>query len=167
MAKKSGEKKVSSKKVHHNPRSHKSETEKLLVENFVSLQKVMTNLSQKFDNLSHQISELLKLFEDSAKVIVKNEIEKKNEDRGDKQLLDTMVSILDQNKVIAKGLTLMYETMTGPGNFSKPSFSQTPLVKKIPPPAEKKQMIKEDQGYSSSRSSVTDSEDNSFSNMER
>src|SRR3989344_1092464 len=106
MVKKSGEKKSS-----HENLAHQRETERLLVENFVALQKVMANLSQKFDTLTRQISELLKLFEDSAKVIVKNEIEKKKEDRGDKQLLDTMVSILDQNKVIAKGLTLIYESM--------------------------------------------------------
>lgn len=41
--------------------------ENVLVENFVSLQKVMTNLSLKFDNLTNQISKLLDLFEISAK----------------------------------------------------------------------------------------------------
>ncbi len=155
MAKKSGEKKTSSKKVHHVSVSHKSETEKLLLENFVALQKVMTNLSQRFDDLTHQISELLKLFEDSAKVIVKNEVEKKKEDRGDKQLLDTMISVLDQNKVIAKGLTLMYETITDSGNFSKPGVSSvpSPMMRKVSPPLEKKQVVKEDTGYSTSRGS--------------
>ncbi len=39
----------------------------LLVENFVSLQKAITNLTVKFDNLSEQISSLLQLFEISAK----------------------------------------------------------------------------------------------------
>ncbi|KHO55254.1 MAG: hypothetical protein QT10_C0004G0041 [archaeon GW2011_AR19] len=41
----------------------KKSVEKILVENFVSLQKVMTNLSVKFDELSSQISKLLELFE--------------------------------------------------------------------------------------------------------
>jgi len=167
MAKKSDNKSFSPRKVSSEKSAHKSETDKLLLENFVALQKVMTHLSQKFDELTRQISELLKLFEDSARVIVKNEIEKKNEDRGDKQLLDTMVSILDQNKVIAKGLTLMYETITDSGSFSKPSFSQVQPIKKISPPQEKRQMIKEDNGYSSSRVSSSPSEDDSFSSMGR
>ncbi|HEB47294.1 MAG TPA: hypothetical protein ENI22_02385, partial [Candidatus Pacearchaeota archaeon] len=37
--------------------------EKALVENFISLQKVMVNLSVKFDSLTNQISKLLELFE--------------------------------------------------------------------------------------------------------
>jgi len=147
VAKKSVRKKSSY--MRKSPRQR--ETEKLLVENFVSLQKVMVNLSGRLDKLTREISELLKLFEDSAKVIVKNEIEKKKEDRGDQQLLDTLVSILDQNKVIAKGLTLMYETMTDSAVSHKPSFQP---VKKIAP-LEKKQMIKEENEYSSSREAVS------------
>ena len=158
MVKKGGEKKSS-----HENLSHQRETERLLVENFVALQKVMANLSQKFDTLTRQISELLKLFEDSAKVIVKNEIEKKKEDRGDKQLLDTMVSILDQNKVIAKGLTLMYETIIDSGSFSKQSFGLGSTTSKIISQPEKRQMIKEDRSYSSSINSDSSSIDDSFS----
>jgi len=89
MAKRGGGKKSSPEAAYKKGLSHARETEKLLVENFVSLQKVLVNLSGKFDELTRQISELLKLFEDSAKVIVRNEMEKKKEDRGDKQILDT------------------------------------------------------------------------------
>ena len=49
--------------------------EKILVENFVSLQKVMTNLSLKFDNLAFQISKLLELFEKGHKEM--GEVKKK------------------------------------------------------------------------------------------
>ncbi|NMB66704.1 hypothetical protein GYA25_01435, partial [Candidatus Woesearchaeota archaeon] len=38
-----------------------------LIENFVSLQRVMTNLAVKLEDLSSQISKLLELFEISAK----------------------------------------------------------------------------------------------------
>ena len=38
------------------------ELEKVLIDNFVSLQKVMVNLSVKFDDLTNQISKLLELF---------------------------------------------------------------------------------------------------------
>ena len=58
-------KKIVVKKVIKKPKS----TNQILVENFVSLQKVMTNLSIKFDNLSMQISKLLELFEISAKTL--------------------------------------------------------------------------------------------------
>lgn len=120
-------------------------TQKLLIENFASLQKVMTHVAGKFDELSGQISELLKLFEDSAKVIVKNEMEKSKENNDDKQILNTMVSILDQNKVIAKGLTLMYETMNNSGSVN--SSSESPV--KISP-APKKIKIKEDSSFAPS-----------------
>ena len=45
--------------------------EKILIENFVSLQRVMTNLSEKFDGLSNNISKLLELFELSATALAK------------------------------------------------------------------------------------------------
>ncbi len=158
MVKKGVKKKSSPRKSSRAKSSHSGKrTEKLLVENFVSLQKVMVNLSSRFDDLSHQISELLKLFEDSAKVIVKGEIEKKNEDNNDKKILDTMVSLLDQNKIIAKGLTLMYETMID-SNIS-PSKHALSSVKKVVLP-EKKKVVKENEEYSSSMGSRSPS--NSF-----
>lgn len=128
--KKVSHEKVFEKKVSHEKAPAKSrEIEKVLIENFVSLQKIMTHHSARFDILSTQISELLKLFEDSAKILVKGELTKKKEDRGDKQLLETMISVLDQNKVIAKGLTLMYEHMTeseGGRDFQPSPVTQVP-----------------------------------------
>jgi len=166
MAKK-GVKKTSKKKSVRKRATKKNDYEEMLVKNFVALQKVMTHLSAKFGDLSHQISELLKLFEDSAKVIVKGEMERKNENNGEKQMLDTMMSILDQNKVIAKGLTLMYETITDSGIPPKPTAGSTQIksseqVKKIPAPVEKKRKVKEDD-YVSSRKLSPFSEDDPFS----
>ena len=40
---------------------------KTLAENLIELQKIHTNLAEKFDNLSNQISSLLALFEMAAK----------------------------------------------------------------------------------------------------
>ncbi len=154
MAKKGAAKKSSPRKPRA-PSTHHRETEKLLVENFASLQRVLVNLSGKFDDLTRQISELLKLFEDSAKIIVKNEMDKKKEDKGDKQLLDTMISILDQNKVIAKGLTLMYESMNEGGTsnsaYSAPAPVNSPPVR----PPEKRIIKKEEEPpFSPSRPSI-------------
>jgi hypothetical protein len=79
-----------------------------LIENFVNMQKVLTNLSIKFDVLSDNITRLLQLFEISAKSFIK-----KNEENGftkeDKALVEKLDILLDQNKTIAKGLTLVEE----------------------------------------------------------
>jgi len=70
-----------SKKVESPKNERDIQTEKILVENFVALQKVMVNLSIKFDNLSGQISKLLELFEISAKAFTEKELGKGSIDR--------------------------------------------------------------------------------------
>ena len=45
----------------------KAELEQALIDNFTNLQKVLTNLSIKFEDLSNNMSKLLQLFEISAK----------------------------------------------------------------------------------------------------
>jgi len=89
----------------------KSELEKALINNFVNLQKVLTNLSIKFEGLSDNISKLLQLFEISAKSFAEKYPEKEDKqlNGGDKQLLERLDSLLDQNKTIAKGIMLMEE----------------------------------------------------------
>jgi|AntAceMinimDraft_18_1070375.scaffolds.fasta_scaffold108148_2 hypothetical protein len=82
--------------------------EKILIENFVSLQKVMTNLALKFDELSDNISKLLSLFESSANSLAKKEINI-GKPMNEKQILEKLENLSNQNKTIAKGLTLMYE----------------------------------------------------------
>lgn len=83
--------------------------EKILVENFVSFQKVMVNLSIKFEDLSNKISKLLELFEISAKTLAEKGFDYVKEDKEAKRILETVDSLLDQNKTIAKGMTMMYE----------------------------------------------------------
>ena len=88
----------------------KKQIEQALIDNFIALQKVLTNLAVKFDALSDNISKLLQLFEISAKSFIEKhgEAEKKDVEK-DKEFLDKLNSLLDQNKTIAKGLTLMEE----------------------------------------------------------
>ena len=85
---------------------------KVLVENFVSLQRVMTNLSMKFDNLSTQISKLLELFEISAKTIAERSSNEASPYTGmpNKELVGKIDNLIEQNKIIARGLTLIHET---------------------------------------------------------
>jgi len=83
-----------------------TETNKILIENFVNLQKVFTNLATKLDNLSDNITKLLQLFEISARSFAE-----KQELGSDKEFLDKLNTLMDQNKTIAKGLTLMEEKL--------------------------------------------------------
>jgi hypothetical protein len=86
----------------------KVELEQALINNFINLQKVLTNLSIKFDELSGNISKLLQLFEISAKSFAeKNMDEGTKSSETDKDFLKKLDSLLDQNKVIAKGIMLM------------------------------------------------------------
>ena len=112
-SKKSAKKKASKKtqkRASPKTTNKNNDMEKVLIENFIALQKVMTNFSNKFEDLSKQISKLLELFEISAKSLAKkgeknNEYEKKQNDEIKHKLKD----IQDQNKVIARGLTLLHE----------------------------------------------------------
>jgi hypothetical protein len=87
----------------------KSELEQALLTNFVNLQKVLTNLSLKFEELSDNISKLLQLFEISAKSFAEKYSGEGSALGGDKALLGKLDSLLDQNKTIARGIMLMEE----------------------------------------------------------
>jgi|TARA_Y100000310_G_scaffold220254_1_gene221720 hypothetical protein len=105
MAKKSvkkGVKKKSTNKLEGN-------LENKIIQNLVSLQKVHINLAEKFDNLSEQISGLLALFENTARTFAKQAPSGITEK--DKEFLEKIDKLLDQNKTIAKGLTLMESKM--------------------------------------------------------
>ena len=98
------------------------EREELLIENFVGLQKAMTNLSIKFEQLSDNISKLLGVFELSAKNLIEG-----GSKESDADLLRKIDSLLDQNKTIAKGLVLMEGKLRGragavaqPPRFARP-----------------------------------------------
>jgi len=96
--------------------------EKTLIENFVSLQKVMVNLSIKFDNLTDQISKLLNLFEISAKTLAQKEFDTEGNKEKNKKIIEKIDKLLEQNKTIARGLTLIHEIKNKP-----------PLPKQFPP----------------------------------
>jgi len=93
----------------------KQEIQEILINNFTNLQKVLTNLSIKFDELSTNLSRLLQLFEISAKNFAEKYSDKKPEEvteksqQTDKEYLKKLDSLLDQNKTIAKGIMLMEE----------------------------------------------------------
>lgn len=82
--------------------------EKKLIENFIALQKVMTNLSVKFDTLSDKISKLLDVFEISAKALAEKDFEK-YEKSDNKDILEKLDKLIEQNKTIARGVAIMHE----------------------------------------------------------
>ena len=96
-----------------------SEREKLLIENFVGLQHAMTNMSIKFGSLADNLEQLLKIFEEAAKNFASGE-------KGDdKDMLNKIDSLLNQNKTIAKGLVLMEEKLRGRAYESEALGSRT------------------------------------------
>ncbi len=95
--------------VYHSTKEIK--VEKALIENFIGLQKVMVNLSAKFDNLSNQISKLLDLFEISAKSLAKKEFSASG-DMEAKKVMDKLENISKQAGLIGRGLALIHEVGT-------------------------------------------------------
>ena len=116
-----------------------SNTEKVLIENFVSLQKVMVNLSVKFDDLTKQISKLLELFEISAKSLAEKDVDLEKANRDTKVILEKMDNMFDQNKTIAKGLTLIHDRIENQDDYGSPIYEPPKtLPKMIPKPMPKK-----------------------------
>lgn len=84
--------------------------EQAILENLVELQKVQTDMSEKFAHLAKEISHLLALFEVTARNFARN-VPENDQFTKDKEFLDKIDKLLDQNKTLAKGLTLMEERL--------------------------------------------------------
>ena len=102
-------------------------TEKVLIENFIALQKVNTNLAIKFDKLSNQISSLLELFEMSAKTLAEKDVDFRKETRDTKQLTEKVDSLLEQNRTIARGVAMIHETPRPRQTYPPQRAMQNPL----------------------------------------
>lgn len=111
--------------------------EKALVDNFIALQQVMTNLAVKLDDLSTKMGKLLELFEISAKAIAENDL---SLDGGPSKKVVADMSgkldrLLDQNKVLAKGVSLLHEIPEHPSKT--PEIAQKPMISpEMPKPKE-------------------------------
>lgn len=87
-----------------------SEIERKIVENLVSLQKIHTNMIERFDKLTDQITSLLNLFEVAAKTFTKQPAFEAG-DR-DREFAEKIDMLLEQNRVLAKGITMMEEKIS-------------------------------------------------------
>ena len=87
----------------------KDSLDEKVLENIIELQKIHVNMAEKFDKLAKEISNLLALFELAARNFSKHPAAKIGE--SDKEFLEKIDKLLEQNKTIAKGLTIMEEQM--------------------------------------------------------
>lgn len=83
--------------------------DKVLVDNFVALQKIMVHMSSKFDNLSTQISKLLDLFDISAKALAKKDFDTARELEGTEEIMKRLDDISRQAGLIGRGLELIHK----------------------------------------------------------
>lgn len=104
-----------------------------LIENLVALQKVHTDLAEKFNKLSEQIANLLGLFEMAARSFARNPSNQSTDK--DKEFLEKIDKLLDQNKVLAKGLMMMEERMRE-RLYGSPRSGQFPPQHQSPPEEE-------------------------------
>lgn len=95
------------KKSEISQETKKGHLESAIVNNLIELQKTHTNLIEKFDRLSKQLSDLLTLFEMAARSFAEHPANQVSEK--DKDFLEKIDRLLEQNKTIARGLTLMEE----------------------------------------------------------
>jgi len=105
--------------------------ERTIIENLVELQKVNTDMAEKFDKLSEQISGLLTLFEMSARSFAEQPEIKEGEK--DKEFLEKINTLLGQNKTIAKGLTLLGERIKE-RLYGEPPEERAPVAPARPAP---------------------------------
>ena len=111
-----------------NDSSRNLEIQKILIQNSINLQKVVADLSVKFEKLSTQIAELLKLFEKSAKEFA----EKQGLSEKDKEFLSKIDKLMEQNKTIAQGLTLMERRIKEKPFEEEEKEREIPIPKPLP-----------------------------------
>lgn len=79
----------------------------LLMENSVVLQKILTEVAINLKVLNEKLDNLLSLFEESAKTFK----EKKPEGEKEKEIVDKLNDISNQNRTIAKGVMLLEQAV--------------------------------------------------------
>lgn len=91
------------------PAAQSAAVTKALIENSIAMQRVYVTIAEKLDKLSNQLSTLLNLFETAAKSFAENPA--LHVLGTDREFLEKINRLLEQDKVIAKTLMLMDERM--------------------------------------------------------
>ena len=126
--KKRGAKEKVTKIVHESTREIKMD--KALIDNFIALQRVMLNVSIKFDNLSAQIGKLLDIFEISAKSLARKDFAPDRENKDIRIVIEKLNNLSQQSGLIGKGLALIHEANSERRDYreEKPSVIKTALA---------------------------------------
>ena len=106
--------------------------EKAVMENSVALQRVLANLSVELSGLSKKLGKLLDLFESSAESLAKKETVSERSQKNEKEIVEKLNGLLDQNKILARGLTLLHEANLNPEH--EPAEQQPQQRKPMMPP---------------------------------
>ncbi len=131
-------KKKKAKKTTSSPKKRSGiNLDKALTDNFIALQKIMVNVSIKFDNLSNQISKLLELFEISAKSLARKDFERDKENKDIKKILEKLDNVSQHAGLIGKGLALIHEISSEKEQPIMPLQRQEPPMPVRPIPARK------------------------------
>jgi len=100
--------------------------DKTVMENFVGLQRVLTNMAEKLDTLSSRMSDLLTLFEVSAKSLAEKGGMQPKGGITDKRLLEKVDNMMEQNRTIARGISLLHEARGQSSAGFSPSMPRKP-----------------------------------------
>lgn len=80
---------------------------KLLIENNVALQKVLTDVSGDMKDLTKEVGKLLEVFKEAGKTFGEEKAVDDIRKDEEKALIPKLDELIDQNKTIAKGLILL------------------------------------------------------------
>ncbi|MEA3414389.1 MAG: hypothetical protein U9Q99_02595 [Nanoarchaeota archaeon] len=117
-------------------------TEKILIDNFVSMQKILVHLTEKFSDLTNRIDDLLNMFEGAAKSVINKEFHPIDE-KSKRELITKIDAILEQNKLLAKGLTLIHDTATDPNINYAIGSNEVNIPRRLGNNPPKKRIVKE------------------------
>jgi len=91
--------------------SKKDQTVKLLIENSIALQGVLTNMAVSLDRLSKNMEKMLDVFKENSMAIGEDKASSEVHEAREKELINRLDSLIDQNKMIAKGIILLESTI--------------------------------------------------------
>jgi predicted RecB family endonuclease len=83
----------------------------LVIENSVALQKVVAELAVNLKKLSSDVSEMVNLFKDATKTMSSEKAEKETGNSEIEELKAKVDELVEQNKIIAKGILLLESSL--------------------------------------------------------
>ncbi|MCX8158823.1 MAG: hypothetical protein N3D20_00820 [Candidatus Pacearchaeota archaeon] len=102
-----------------------------VLENLIQLQKLYADLAENFAKTSQKLDSLINLFESTAKSFASQPQSEENERQ--KEITNMLNQILEQDKIIAKGITIIEEKIGAiPPQSETPPIPASPIEKPLP-----------------------------------